>query len=930
MRIEASFLRSRVARRIFLLFVLSAVVPISLLLGLSLREMNRDLIQRVHRELHQAAKAYAMSVYERLLLADEELALLSGSTNETKVAEWLSSTPSPRYASLMMGSRDGQRQLYGPHPAALNLLPGQWARLARDEPLLAFIFSSRSQPEVMVVHPEGSGRGRDAYMAAVLRPEYLWGSRESLPYLTGFCIYNQGGALLHCTDPAYERLMVGDAQQRQDSGLLTDAFPLFLGGRFAAREWRVVALRPRPELQSSLQSMNRIFIGVALLSVLLVALLSVVQIRRTLVPLESLIGGTRRLARRDFSPLPIPPRRDEFTELTRGFNAMAEEIQTQFQVLDAQGRIDRMILSELNLERILETVLQGLREVAPADTLCVAALDRNLRDKAHLHCLRGKGLTVERIASGSEALAFIGNADSGLRVHRATYGGQALLPDWPDEPHVFYLPVYWKNELVAILGLGFATGERITEDRLGHVREIAGRIGVALSALAREEELYRQAHYDSLTGLPNRLMFLDWLDRETRSAIRQDETLALLFIDLDRFKIVNDSRGHSAGDLLLKEVAYRLQKVVRGDSLIARLGGDEFTVALPRLDQKIHAGIVAGHIREELAKPFTIHGHEYHVGASIGIAFCPQDSSTSETLIRNADTAMYQAKEHGRGQYMYFEEDMNEDVLARLQLDNELRGALDRDEFVVYWQPQRHMQGSTLAGAEALVRWQHPQRGVVAPGAFIGYAEQSGLVEAISTRVIEKTCEQLRDWMDRGIAPPLVAVNISARELKQAGLVDRITALVGRYGVPFERVELEITESSFIHDLQSVSQKLKDLQRLGFKIAIDDFGTGYSSLSYLSRLSADVLKIDRSFVMHVAHQASYRSICRAIILMGHALDMTVVAEGVETEEEQAILRDEGCDVLQGYLYSKPLSSTQFEEFQQLQQAPGQRTAAGGI
>lgn len=908
MRIDTTFLRSGVARRIFFLFVLSALLPIALMLGLSLRELNKDMERSLSQELRQAAKTYAMSLYERLKLADDDLNLLAAHADEQDITHHLQDRDASRYASLTWIRGPRETPLLGGVTRRVTLSEEDREHLGHGMSLLVNASEGLDSRELLLVHPSAHG----GYLVAQLRPGYVWGSRESLPYLTDFCITNQAGKLLHCTNPG-QAGFIAAGRLMPHSGLISESFQLFLRGSFAAPEWRVLAMQPAPEARSRLDAMNHIFISVALLAILLVAFLSVMQIRRTLVPLENLIDGTRRLARQDFTPLPVSARNDEFTELAQAFNAMSGELRTKFLVLDAQSRIDRMILTELNLERVLETVLRGLHDVVPADSLCVAAIERALGDRAQLHCLTGDRLTVERIEFGPDTLAGLNGLEAGLMAERATPGG-GRLPPWPDQPHVLYLPVRWKDELVAVLGLGFAAADRLAPGIRRHVEEVAGRIGVALSALAREEMLYRQAHYDSLTGLPNRLMFHDWLNRETRRAQRSGETLALLFIDLDQFKMVNDSRGHGAGDELLREVATRMQGAVRGDSLIARLGGDEFIVALPSLGEKTQAGTVAEHLLATLSQPYTLSGFQHNINASIGIAFCPQDASRGEELVRCADIAMYRAKEAGRGRYVYFEEEMNTRVLADTRLDQELRRALRDNEFVVFWQPQQNLGDASLSGAEVLIRWNHPERGLVPPGAFIDYAERSGLIEPISMRVMELACAQFRAWMDAGIAPPRMAVNISAREFRHPDFIDRVSEAVGASGVPPERVELEITEGSFIDDLKGMSARLDQLHGLGFHIAIDDFGTGYSSLSYLSSFNADVLKIDRSFVMRITELESHRSLCRAIIQMGHALDMKIVAEGVEQPAEREFLRSEGCDYLQGYLYAKPLPAEQFEAF----------------
>lgn len=377
MRIDTTFLRSGVARRIFFLFVLSALLPIALMLGLSLRELNKDMERSLSQELRQAAKTYAMSLYERLKLADDDLNLLAAHADEQDITHHLQDRDASRYASLTWIRGPRETPLLGGVTRRVTLSEEDREHLGHGMSLLVNASEGLDTRELLLVHPSAHG----GYLVAQLRPGYVWGSRESLPYLTDFCITNQAGKLLHCTNPG-QAGFIAAGRLMPHSGLISESFQLFLRGSFAAPEWRVLAMQPAPEARSRLDAMNHIFISVALLAILLVAFLSVMQIRRTLVPLENLIDGTRRLARQDFTPLPVSARNDEFTELAQAFNAMSGELRTKFLVLDAQSRIDRMILTELNLERVLETVLRGLHDVVPADSLCVAAIERALGDRA--------------------------------------------------------------------------------------------------------------------------------------------------------------------------------------------------------------------------------------------------------------------------------------------------------------------------------------------------------------------------------------------------------------------------------------------------------------------------------------------------------------------------------------------------------------------
>ncbi|MHC8399062.1 bifunctional diguanylate cyclase/phosphodiesterase [Pseudomonas sp. MDT1-17] len=433
---------------------------------------------------------------------------------------------------------------------------------------------------------------------------------------------------------------------------------------------------------------------------------------------------------------------------------------------------------------------------------------------------------------------------------------------------------------------------------------------------ASEQRIHRLAYYDALTHLPNRTLFQDRLHTALQSAERQKSWVVLMFLDLDRFKPINDSLGHAAGDRMLKEMATRLLGCVDDDDTVARMGGDEFTLLLqPRptreiaLNRAIH---VAEQILASLVKPFVLEGREFFVTASIGIALSPQDGNELSQLMKNADTAMYHAKERGKNNFQFYQADMNASALERLELESDLRHALEQDEFVLYYQPQFSGDGKRLTGAEALLRWRHPRRGLVPPGDFIPVLEELGLVVDVGDWVISEACRQLKTWHQAKVRVPKVSVNISARQFSDGQLGTRIATILKETGLPPACLELELTESILMREVSEAMQILAGLKNLGLSIAVDDFGTGYSSLNYLKQFPIDVLKIDRTFVDGLPSGEQDAQIARAIIAMAHSLNLAVIAEGVETHEQLDFLREHGCDEVQGYLFGRPMPASRFE------------------
>jgi len=420
-----------------------------------------------------------------------------------------------------------------------------------------------------------------------------------------------------------------------------------------------------------------------------------------------------------------------------------------------------------------------------------------------------------------------------------------------------------------------------------------------------QQQLHFLAHYDTLTGLPNRLLFNESLQQAQTYANRTSDTIAVMFIDLDRFKNINDTLGHGVGDKLLQQVGARISLCIRESDTVARMGGDEFAVVLVNVREERDAAVVAEKIIDALRLPFMVEDHEVFVGASIGITFYRPGQDDRDVLLEKADVAMYHAKERGRNNYQFYSSEMDEVAYERLVMENHLRHALDRNEFILYYQPQIAVEGGRVTAVETLLRWQHPERGLVAPGEFISLLEESGLIVPVGKWVLKTSCQQGRAWYDAG-TPVRVAVNLSVRQFKHPGLVADVAEILAESGLPPELLELELTESMFMDSATGDVNKLTQLKALGVSLAIDDFGSGASSLAYLKDFPVDTLKICQSFVLNLPHNNDDSAIASAVLGLAQAMNFTSVAEGVENAQQADFLRERRCDYFQGFLFSKPL------------------------
>ncbi len=761
---------------------------------------------------------------------------------------------------------------------------------------------AQARPVLMVLR---DGKRRDRAWIAEIDLGFLFGELSADASGTRVCVFDAPRRPVFCPGwaAANEEALRRDAR---DDNAATH-WNLFLRSDFGIDDWTLVSMDAGARGAPAAAPLAQLSALVAVATLLLVGLLGLIQVRRTMIPLERLIAGTRRLSEHDYSARVTLRPGDEFGELAHSFNHMAERIDHQMRALHVQSSIDHEILNGLNVARVLQRVAHRLEQVVPGAAACVIEFDRHSSPLARVH-------------SADTPMSIVG-------VARADAMRIAQLPD--DDPMLCGEPPAWLlalmrrpvrklwvrcaragDELLGMLVVGVDDDAIDGADTRREIAELCDRVSVTLSSADRERRLLERATHDSLTGLANRAGLYESID--ARLAEDSPAPFSVLFLDLDRFKEVNDSLGHQVGDELLRAVARRLEGCVPAGTLLARPGGDEFVVVVrgPRSS----ADQLARTLCSQLEQPIDLGGRRALIGASIGMAHHPEHGTNSLDLMRRADMAMYSAKARGGGAAAWFEPALDVRVVERAALLASLRGAQARGELEVHYQPRIQSGTGKVIGAEALLRWRHPERGFVPAPTFITLMEETGLIDVVGLWVIEQSAAQLAHWRAGGLMLESIAVNLSARQLRAADLPATVSEIVARHGLCANDLELEVTESIFMGDASAAIRTLRQLHDSGIRIALDDFGTGYSSLSYLHKLPIGIIKVDRSFVVELGQRDSALALARSIVALARALQLRVVAEGVETQHQADLLTGLGCDELQGFLYAPALEPAAFAAF----------------
>ena len=898
---------SPIARRVLLACVLAGVIPILLIGTLSSLQIGTTLTAQARAELQAASRSHGEQIDERLFIAAEVMQDYARQ-NLTDIQAPLSVLPPSRMFRA------------APPGVAVQQLEGLAPASAR---LRMHLVKTEDGPV-----PALSIRHGDSLLAAFLAPRYLWGDPAENPYGMAFCVFAAGQpAPLHCSQAVPAAIRQAVAAQPEALGVLEWEAPggaytgayreLSTQAAFGGPVLRILAIQPSALATAPLAAFDQVVPLLVLLALALSLLFAAWQVRRRLQPVEVLLHSTRQFADGDLSHRIELANEDEFAELAGSLNAMAARLSRKFDTLKLFRTLDHMIVAGQHVDDVTDQLLGELPTLFGCAWASVLFVDTNSRSRGKLRALPPGHAAVanSRVVLREHDLELLARLRGGafLAEPELMFNSQ-LLTDYQSAEPAYVMPIVHDEQVAGAIMLypDEQTGAQHIDTAA--LAKLADRLAVAVSCASRETELHRRAYYDELTGLPNRQLCMDRLEQALAHARRADESVAVLFIDLDRFKVVNDSVGHAGGDDVLREVAARLRRCVREIDTLARLSGDEFLVVLPEMQGAHNVRLMAERILAELAKPFLLGASEVFLSGSIGAAAFPGDGSSAEELIRKADAAMYGAKESGRGRHVAFCESMEAHIQRRIMLEHDLGHALEQGQMSAHYQPQVCLTSGRIVAAEALLRWRHPTEGNVSPTEFIGIAEDCGLIGELGDWVLQRACADLARWRRDGLGIERVTVNISARQLSQPDLMDRVMEAVAAAGIPPSCLELEITESVFADDVKKAASVLRTLKSAGVRICIDDFGTGYSALSYLKKLSFDTVKVDRSFVFDLPTDRDAAAITNAIVAMAHTLGKTVIAEGVMNSKQHEFLQSMGIDLGQGALFSLPLSAANLEHF----------------
>jgi diguanylate cyclase (GGDEF)-like protein len=904
---------------------MSALLPITGFAVLAFVQVTDELHQQTESRLHSASRAAGMRVFDRLSALEVELASLDSSLMDRAGADRIEpgrrERLAQRFRTIWMVASGEVHELLGDSRGVPGIdLQGRTAALVldREADRFAIYLARRLEPT-----SESS-----VIVVGEVDPSFLFdiSHENALPPSSEFVLLDSQNQVLTSSWEGSQGDLPLTASMLLDAGnslvewrlaettWLARSWSLFLEASYGQPSWTMIVAEPK---EIALAPIARFRTGFPLIvggAVALIVLLTTGQIRRRLVPLETLRAGTERIARREFDVRLSVSSRDEFEEVASSFNAMAGQLSDHFESLSRLADIDREILSATEEARMVETLVIRASEIYPCDAVGVRIEAPKEGASPRLLWFRQGAVSETRTVPLLEAeRAELRRNPLQLHIELGPKTPRYLssVPE-QDLAKAVILPLLNGPALLGLLAFCHRTEDPVSEGRILYARQLADQFSSALSELRAQTENYELTHFDPLTGLPNRKLFEERVREALVQARRREEIFAVFAIDLDGFKRINSAMGNFEGDRLLVEVATRLS-ASRSIATVGRMGGDEFGILIRELMAEDDALGMASAVVAAASKPIQLaNGEEYYPTFSGGVAVFPSHAGDAESLVLKAAVALDEAKDSGGDDCRVYIPTFADRARHQLSMESQLRRALDREELCVYYQPVVDLERDEIVGAEALLRWQHPERGLVLPDDFIALAEETGLIVQMGELALRQTCVDAQRWGQVDLAAIRVNVNLSGRQLREGNLLGMVRRVMLETNTVPASIGLELTESMLMNVDTATVKTLEALSDLGIRLYVDDFGTGYSSLSYLSQLPVDVLKVDQSFIRGIPDDPTSVGISRAIIALAVELSLGLVAEGVETVEQATFLRQHGCELVQGALFSMPLAKDEFQ------------------
>ena len=898
------------SRKILLVFSIATIIPILSLTIFTNNYLSNTFENEVEANLIKNAKSYGLLTYDKIQSLNLQLLAISKRINDELANSFISDFENVELIKIESISAAG----FG----------------ASMQPRFSYFRTLGNELKFKIEALHQSSENNYYVLRGVFNPNKLFGDKSANPFNEPTCVFGGDGSVLFCNeDIALKKTALANAshligakerivhQNFEGNNYLLASWELFLPTYFQSNTWHFVILKKESLALSAIKQFENILIPVSLLFFLGISFFVLKLIDRLLTPLKMLTDATKQLSKGDYDVNIKINTNDEFEELSESFKKMSYNLKHAFFKDKVFSEFERSLLSSMDIHESLKKNLSQLLSLFETNWLVISLVDPNDSNYLESHCIANN---VGQAANRYKRMRHKYSAEVELYKLANVIPQDRYKEIFGDLSNELFSSFVWVSEVrqdVNVIGyvlLDSPSNNRMSNKRYAILEEFLEHLSIMYTTHNQRVALINKANFDDLTRLPNRNSLLEHLGKSWRSAKKENYNIALLFIDLDHFKNVNDLSGHQAGNEVLIQVANRLRNCMDMKGELARLSGDEFCILLDRVESEQTAIDMANKITTRFKRPFVVKDMSYFLGTSIGVAVGPADSKSPEHLLEKADHAMFKAKQDGRNRHVLFDSKIEETRNYRLSLERHLHYALEYNEVSVNYQPKISLTTGKLVSVESLARWRQREVGFVRTDEFIALAEESGMINEIGEWILKKACYQYVDWVSKGIELESIAVNVSARQLASKQFTEVVDAVIQETGIPPRCLDLEITESAFVHDEFFITNELNQLNELGVSISIDDFGKEYSSLNYLKKIPFETLKIDREFIMDLEKDKRDQSIVNVIINIGHTLGKKIVAEGIETIEQRDILRAQNCDYGQGYLFSPPLTDIALLEF----------------